>query len=108
MSNLEQVKVLLGISGEDRDALITEILDLTQSRLLSLIAQETVPEELGYIVTEAAVRRFNRIGSEGTSSHTVDGESMTWAEDDFAPFMDDIQRWRDAHGSAAGRKVVFL
>ncbi len=59
-------------------------------------------------MTEAAVRRFNRIGSEGTSSHTVDGESMTWAEDDFAPFMDDIQRWRDAHGSAAGRKVVFL
>ena len=39
-------------------------------------------------MTEAAVRRFNRIGSEGTSSHTVDGESMTWAEDDFALFND--------------------
>ena len=32
---------------------------------------------------DVSVIRFNKIGSEGLSSHTVEGESLSFAEDDF-------------------------
>lgn len=108
MSTLDEVKVLLDIDGTDRDELLGEIISLTESRLRSLISADEVPDSLDYITVEVTVRRFNRIGSEGASSHTVEGETMTWTDDDFAPFMDDIQRYRDANASSAGRKAVFL
>ena len=97
MSTLSQdgtiVAQMLGLSGTTDEAVLSVIencVDVATSRLLVRIGAETVPEQLGYIVREVAVRRYNRIGSEGVSSHTVEGESMSWNEDDFEPFEADI------------------
>ena len=59
----------------------------------------SVPESLGYIVTAVAVKQYNRIGSEGTASHTVEGETMTWDDDPFAEYRDDIEEWRSANSN---------
>lgn len=66
------------------------------------------PEELNYIIEEVSVIRFNRIGSEGLSSHTVDGESQSWSEDDFAGYKDDIQAYLDSQKEATKGRVRFL
>ena len=55
-----------------------------------------MPGELEYIVTEVSIARFNRIGSEGLSGHTVEGEALTFKDNDFDQYADDIQAWRDA------------
>lgn len=108
---LETIKQLLGISGTGSDSLLNAIIALTQSRLKVLLGgANAVPESLVYIVTEVSIRRFNRIGSEGLQSHSVEGETMTWPDDDFAPFDDDIQAYLDAQkdaGTSRGR-VRFL
>lgn len=90
---LEDVKSLLGITGTDRDDLLNVILKMTQARLKVLLASDTIPEALGYIVTEVTVARFNRIGSEGTASHSVAGETMRFTDDDFTKYQDDIQAY---------------
>ena len=100
---LEDVKSLLGITDTDRDSLLNIILKMTQARLKVLLASDTIPEALGYIVTEVTVARFNRIGSEGTASHSVAGETMSFTDDDFTKYQDDIQAYL---GSASASTVV--
>jgi len=101
---------MLGLSNVDDSAVIDVIndcVDVAASRLLIRIGAETVPEQLGYIVREVAVRRYNRIGSEGVASHTVEGESMSWNEDDFEPFEADINAYlASIHNGKA--RIKFL
>ena len=94
---LEQTLFLLGLTDatdEIKDKVQT-ILEMTEQRLTVLLGTG-VPSALSYIVVEVAIARYNRIGSEGVKSHTVQGESMNWDEGDFDPYKDDIQAWLDA------------
>lgn len=95
---LEQILTLLGLSDptEAMQAKVETILALTQQRFFFLTGQTEVPEALTYIIVEVVIARFNRIGSEGAVSHSVQGESLTWSDSDFDPYMDDIQSWLNA------------
>ena len=101
---------MLGLSNVDDSTVINVIedcVDVATSRLLVRIGAEVVPEQLGYIVREVAIKRYNRIGSEGVSSHTVEGESQSWNEDDFEPFEADINAYlASIHNGKA--KIKFL
>lgn len=104
---LEQLKLYLGISGSDRDDLLNQILSDTSDRLKNLLGGVgEVPYALQYIVLGVSTARFNQIGSEGASAHSVDGESMTWSEDLFAPYMDDINTYLEANEADLGRGVI--
>ena len=52
--------------------------------------------------------KLNRIGSEGLSSHSVEGESLSWSENDFAGYMDDIRAYLDDQKESKKGKVRFL
>lgn len=93
---LEQVLTLLGISDptEEVTSLLETIIGMTSKRLQLRLGADAVPADLEYIVVEVSVVRFNRIGSERLSSHNVEGESMSWTEeDDFKPYMAEINGW---------------
>lgn len=107
---LEDLKILLGISKEDEtlDEKLKLIISSTTNRLKALLGGQDPPEELGYIITDVAVKRFNRIGSEGLSSHTVEGESLSFSEDDFVGYKDDIQTWLNNQKEATKGRVRFL
>lgn len=105
---LEDIKTLLGLEGSDRDALLQTIINITTSRLKVLLGVQTVPEELSYIITEIAVVRYNRIGSEGLSSHSVEGESQSWSDTDFAPYQEEIDAYKAAQQTPARGRVRFL
>lgn len=120
MTQMEKLLLLLSLDiapdavpGEPADVAalrnkLIAILDSVESQLkMRLGGVQEVPEELLYIVPEVAVARYNRIGSEGMSSHNVEGESIGWAADDFAPFTDEIDQWRAGNGSGKVR-VKFL
>lgn len=111
MNPLLQLKLLLGIEEQDvsRDSLLQLILNMASERLTVLLGGRTPPEELQHIVVEASVARYNRIGSEGLNSHTVEGESLAFAEDDFENFSGELQAWLAAQDNASGwGKVRFL
>lgn len=95
---LNKILILLGLDSPTQAMTdrIETIMELTEQRLAFLLGQSIIPEELSYIVVEVTIARFNRIGSEGLSSHTVQGESLSWTDDDFKPYLDDIQGWLNA------------
>ncbi|WP_305153530.1 phage head-tail connector protein [uncultured Dubosiella sp.] len=108
METLQTIRLMLDQRDEANDDQLKAILNLTQARLLVLLGAQTVPEELSYILVEVAIKRFNRIGSEGVASHSIEGESMTFTDDDFAPFEDDMQAWRSKQHDQKKGRVRFL
>ena len=105
------LKALLGLPEEIDGALENKlllILKATKQRLRFLLGGLEPPEEMNYIILDVSIIRFNRIGSEGLSSHSVEGESLSWSENDFAGYMDDIRAYLDDQKESKKGKVRFL
>lgn len=109
LEKLDALKTMLGIAQDDteQDQLLLLLLDHAAMRLKRLLGGLEPPESMEDILLEVSVKRFNRIGSEGLSGHTVEGESLTFSADDFAEYADDIRLYLEAQNSAQ-RKVIFL
>ena len=105
---LNDLKLLLGINEDDLDLKLNLILDITKKRLKALLGGVEPPAELEYIIIEVAVIRFNRINSEGLSSHSVEGENLSFTDNDFNGFSDDIQAWLDSQKEVKKGKVRFI
>lgn len=108
---LANLKLMLGIAADDtdRDSLLTLIIENTTARLKMLLGGTEPPEDMGHIILEVAIIRFNRIGSEGMSSHSVEGESLNFAaSDDFSGFADEIQAFLDNQKEIKRGKVRFI
>lgn len=107
---LNDLKELLGIDpGDDSlDSRLNWILNSAKARLKLLLGGMEPPEELEYIIVEVSVIRFNKIGSEGLSAHSVEGESQSFADNDFAGFMGEIEAYLDAQQGVKKGRVRFL
>ena len=105
--SLEYVKSLTG-DNPQVEAIYSKIAE----RLLHRIKETEIPLELEYIVEEATIRRFNRIGSEGMKSESVEGHSVTYIdEDELAPYESAIVAYLEAQEPDDKRKpgvVYFL
>lgn len=107
---------MLGLDPEnvpdETKSMLLYFLEIAEKRIRGkacLASTESIPDELSYIPTEYAVLRYNRIGSEGYRSHSVEGESITFEEDDFAGFEDAINDWLAAQeGPGKKGKVRFI
>ena len=105
---LNELKLLLGITDNDRDELFKLLISLATQRLRRKLGGIDTPDELNYIIIDVVVARFNRIGSEGLTSHSVEGESLSFTDDDFAKYEDDIQDYLDSLSGGKSGKVRFL
>ena len=107
---LNDLKVMLGIdtNDTDQDARLRLIISAATARLKTLLGGIEPPESLDYIIRDVAIIRFNKIGSEGMGSHTVEGESISFTENDFASFADDIQAFLDTQKESTRGRVRFL
>lgn len=96
-------------AGDEQRKKLQTIMDITSDRLKVKLGTDEVPSQLSYIVTEVSIIRFNRIGSEGLSSHTVEGESLNFSGDDFMPYESDIQAWIDENkGTSRRGRIRFI
>lgn len=103
---LSDLKLMLGIDGED-ERLKLIIADAT-AQLKTRLGGIEPPESLGYIVRGVSISRFNKIGSEGLTSHTVEGESLTFAASDFDEYADDIAAFLETQKESAKGRVRFI
>lgn len=104
---LKDVKTLLDIQTDEIDDKLNVIIEIVQRRLCRLLAVKDVPEELEYIITEVSVKRFNRVGSEGLSTHTVEGETSVFANE-FEDYKEDIESYLAEHHSENAKVVRFI
>ena len=108
---LNNLKIMLfgkAIEDAEKDAQLKLIISGASSRLQRLLGGLEVPESMNDIILEVAVARYNRIGSEGYASHTVEGESISFVDDEFEPYMQEIQDYLDAQQSVKKGKVRFI
>ncbi|MGU7923392.1 phage head-tail connector protein [Streptococcus suis] len=105
MEIIKQVKALLGISDNLQDDLLEVIQELTEAHFMAYTGQTLIPTPLEFIIVEIMVKRFNRIGSEGMSSHGVEGLSMSFDLDDFSSYDKVIHR-QFANDFQAGFKML--
>lgn len=106
---INDLKIMLGLANDESvDDKLKIIISNTTSRLKVLLGGIEVPQELNHIILEVSIIRFNRIGSEGLSSHSVEGESLGFSEDDFAQYQDEIKAYLESLNSSKRGKVRFL
>lgn len=107
---LNDLKLLLGIpeAETDLDELLLKIIAMVTARLSLLLGGAEPPEEMDHIILDVAVIRFNRIGAEGMTAHSVEGESHQFVDDDFAQFKDEIQDWLSRQKESTKGKLRFL
>ena len=106
---LNNLKLLLGITDNGQDDRLQWLIETASNRLCILLGgAHGVPDDLEYVVVEVAAVRFNRIGSEGYSSHTVEGESISFSDDDFAAYANEIQAYINAQDDNKTGKVRFI
>lgn len=106
---LNDLKIMLGIVNDDSlDDKLNIIISNTTSRLKVLLGGIEVPQDLNHIILEVSIIRFNRIGSEGLSSHSVEGESLGFSEDDFAQYNDEIKAYLESLNDSKRGRIRFL
>ena len=100
---LNRIKVLLGITGNDE--LLYEIMELIKSKILSYLNIDELPRELEYILIELSIERYNRIGSEGVSSESVDGRTTSY-EDDFENYKQYLDDYMSKNNTSKGFRLI--
>ena len=100
---LNRIKTLLQIN--DNDELIYEITEITKEKILNYINEKELPSELEFILVEMAISRFNKIGSEGFSSESTDGKSISY-EDDFEIYKQYLDDYLFKTGQNKGFKLL--
>lgn len=105
-----KIKTLLGIEDTLQDAALTIIIENVTSHLKGLLGKD-VPAPLNYIIVEISVRRYNRIGTEGMKSESVEGHKIDFYDlkDEFVPYLDIIESEKDVPIIEPRRgKVMFI
>lgn len=90
---LKKLLLMLNLSAETANTtLLTALLEAATNKILITTGSTTLPPALEWIVIEMAIKRFNRLGSEGVASESVEGISKTYEgeADELAPYMNYI------------------
>ena len=96
--SLADLKTMLCLTTDDQDALLNLIINQTvaQTRFkIGLSSSDAFPSELAYIPLEVSVRRYNRVRNEGMKSYSQEGETLTFNDNDFADFIEDIDSYQE-------------
>lgn len=95
MSTVEDIKTLYDDkkTPDEKLGVIEALTTSRLKRLLKLDKGQDVPNEFGDVVTEVTAARFARIGNEGMKSYQQEGLSMTFPDDDFTQYMDEINAY---------------
>ena len=100
---LNRIKTLLNTEGNEN--LIYEIVNITESKILNYINASEMPKELEFVLIELSIQRFNRIGSEGIASESIDGKSVSY-DDDFVGYKHYLDDYISRNNIQKGYKLL--
>lgn len=92
-SVLDTVKTLAGIKDNLQDDVIQTLELMTRDQLAMMVDEQSVPDKLEPIVKNVVLARFNRLGNEGYSSYSQEGESISYPSSDFDEYSSTISRY---------------
>lgn len=96
------VKLIKGIADDLQDELLSVLVDESEARILAYINRnradrlEGLPVEIGYVVQDVTVMRFNKLNAEGARSESEEGRSYTWQDSYLDEHADALNSYHDA------------
>ncbi|MFS9251776.1 phage head-tail connector protein [Streptococcus infantis] len=85
---LKEIKLLKGVSDNAQDELLDLTIKESIERILAFVNRYSessiseIPNNVAYIVRDVAVKRFNKLNSEGAKADSEEGRTFTW-EDNY-------------------------
>ncbi|RFA36226.1 hypothetical protein CAI16_05405 [Virgibacillus dokdonensis] len=104
------IKTVLNIKDNLQDPVLDVLINNVSSHLKALLGKEEIPSSLDFIVEEITIRRYNRIGSEGMKSESVEGHSISFYDlkEEFAPYKSIIAAHKEPPEKPGRGKVLFI
>ena len=112
-ARLAKIKRRLGIDPDDtkENGLLADLVDDAESYFKGLTGTATIDSKYHFMIENVVYKLYGRKGSEGVTSETVDGYSVTYQEWDnlFKPYMAILNKDFGLDGSLREKgKVTFL
>lgn len=83
---LEKLKVLLGLTNNEKDNLLTILIEQTTEEAIAYTHNDNF-EELCSIILSMCIYHYNRLGSEGLDSEGYSGVSFNYSNDYPEPII---------------------
>lgn len=90
---LENVKLLLGITNDSKDALLQLLIQQAEDEAKDFTHRNDVCE-LQSTIEKMVVYNYNRLGTEGLSSESYSGMSYNYTSDYPEPILKMLKRYR--------------
>lgn len=81
MTQLEKLKIRIGIKDTSQDELLNMLLEDAESEILDFCNRDILLPKMEGLQRELAIIYYNRIGSEGESSRSEGGVSVSYSTD---------------------------
>lgn len=112
-AQLEKIKRRLGIPTIDtaENDLLADLVDDAESYFKTLTGSVEIDSKYNFMIENVVYKLYGRKGSEGVTSETVDGYSVTYQDWDnlFKPYMAILNKDFRLDGSQRQKgKVMFL
>lgn len=112
-AQLAKIKRRLGIAQDDtaENDLLADLVDDAESYFKTLTGSVEIGSKYNFMIENVVYKLYGRKGSEGVTSETVDGYSVTYQDWDnlFKPYMDILNKDFGLDGSQRQKgKVTFL
>lgn len=112
-TQLEKIKRRLGIAQDDtaENDLLADLVDDAESYFKTLTGSVEIDSKYNFMIENVVYKLYGRKGSEGVTSETVDGYSVTYQDWDnlFKPYMAILNKDFRLDGSQRQKgKVMFL
>lgn len=112
-TQLTKIKRRLGIPADDdkEDELLEDLVEDAETYFKLLTSSAVVDSKYHFMIENVVYKLYGRKGSEGVTSETVDGYSVTYQEWDnlFKPYMAILNKDFGLDGSVREKgKVMFL
>ncbi|MGQ7321903.1 phage head-tail connector protein [Streptococcus suis] len=112
-TQLAKIKRRLGIPADDtaEDELLEDLIEDAEGYFKLLTSSSVVDSKYHFMIENVVYKLYGRKGSEGVTSETVDGYSVTYQEWDnlFKPYMAILNKDFGLDGSQRQKgKVMFL
>ena len=112
-TQLAKIKRRLGIAQDDtaENDLLADLVDDAESYFKTLTGSVEIGSKYNFMIENVVYKLYGRKGSEGVTSETVDGYSVTYQDWDnlFEPYMAILHKDFGLDGSQRQKgKVTFL
>ena len=112
-AQLAKIKRRLGIDPDDtkENDLLADLIDDAESYFKGLTGTATIDSKYHFMIENVVYKLYGRKGSEGVTSETVDGYSVTYQDWDnlFKPYMAILNKDFRLDGSQRQKgKAMFL